>query len=118
METYNAEKRSEIQSLISDVLKEAGYVTSTACVEIAGRREFNTSDEVRALQLIALRKANESEEAYRDFCNNIVIYKDHTRTDTLTILPDGRLSEPFTEGFKSVDHYLTMQLFKEAPILD
>ena len=106
----------EMKRLVRQTLREVGHTTEKVAVEINGQLDYYT--EIRALQLIAKRKAAESEAAFKEFCNTVTVYKGrykgHKRDKSDRIMhfrKDGKFEEPFDSGFSDVNKKLVMKLF-------
>ena len=109
---------NEVRHEIINVLNETGKYTNKVAVEICGKLKYLNEAEVRALQVIAARKAIESKEEFNAFVKNITIYNGRTKTEAkrntpsvIEILEDGRLKDPFRPGFYNVDKELVLQIF-------
>ena len=107
----------EMKRLVRKTMREVGYTTSKVAVEINGKLDYYTEAEIRALQVIARRKALESDEAFKEFTDNVIVYKGrckgHLRDKSSRIMhfrKDGRFEEPFDPGFFSVCDDLAMLL--------
>lgn len=88
--------------MIDITLKEFGHKSYTTAVEIYGELYHLTEKEVRALQVIAKRKAKKSEEAFNEFCKNVIVYSSdckETALHTMHFRKDGCFSDEFEEGF-------------------
>lgn len=81
-------------------------------VEIYGKIAYLTEREVRALQVIAARKANESEEAFVEFCANVVVYSGTSKRKSYVMhwKKDGHFVESFESGFYDVCGQLCLVL--------
>lgn len=65
MENYFIEARK--------IARNYGYV-KTIAAEINGKLMYLTEGEVRALQILAKRKAEETQDAFDKFCEEVIIY--------------------------------------------
>lgn len=114
----------EMKRLVRQTLREFGHKTEKVAVEINGQLDYYTEREIRALQVIARRKAMESDEAFEEFCNTVTVYKGrckgHKKDKSDRIMhftKEGKFEEPFDPGFFSVNDDLAMKLFDLQPIL-
>lgn len=60
---------------------------------------------VRALQVIAKRKGEESDESFNEFCDNVIVYSntsDDTSDHVMHFRKDGIFVEDFEDGFYDV----------------
>jgi hypothetical protein len=110
--------RFEVRALIRQTLREHHSTTEKVAVEICGKLQYLTEREIRALQVIACRKALESEEAFDEFTSNVIVYKGrrkgHLRDKSSRIMhfqKNGKFEEPFDPGFFDVNDELAMTLF-------
>lgn len=108
----------EMKRLVRQTLREFGHTTEKVAVEVNGQLDYYTEREVRALQLIAKRKAMESDEAFQEFCNTVTVYKGrckgHKRDKSdrmVHFTKEGKLEEPFDPGFNDVNKKLVLALF-------
>lgn len=109
--------KAELKHLIRQTLKEFGYKTNKVAVEINGELDYYTELEIRALQLIAARKAKVSQEKFEEFCNSIVIYKTRhkgrkkDKSDNIMRLKfDGYFEERFPDGFYDTANRIMLKL--------
>lgn len=107
----------ELKSLVRDVLRDYGHKTEKVAVECNGKLDYYTEREIRALQLIAKWIADESEEAFEDFCKSVTIYKGRTKghkrdkSDRIVHLcKDGYLDNEFEPGFYEINTKLSREL--------
>lgn len=110
----NWPKHCEIKSQINKKLISLNY-TPTVAVDLYGHHANFTELQVRALQLIAIQKANEGEDAWQEFCANVVVYSRRWKKCAFRMhwRKDGRFVENFPEGFFDVSGRLHLQLIKE-----
>lgn len=104
MENYQIEARR--------IARKYGYCPKIAA-EINGKLLYLTEGEVRALQLIARDKANESDEAFEQFCKNVVIYSNTTKRKsgyTMIFRKDGMFKNDFECGFMTAVCLMTFDL--------
>ena len=108
----------EMKILVRQTLREFGHTTEKVAVEINGQLDYYTEREIRALQVIARRKAEESDEAFEEFCNTVTVYKGrckgHKKDKSDRIMhfrKDGKFEEPFDSGFNNVIKKLVFALF-------
>lgn len=109
----------EMKRLVRQTLREFGHTTEKVAVEINGQLDYYTEREIRALQLIARRKATESEAAFKEFCNTVTVYKGrckgHKRDKLDRIMhftKEGKFTEPFDSGFSDVNKKLVIELIR------
>ena len=107
----------EMKRLVRQTLQEFGHTTEKVAVEINGQLDYYTEREIRALQVIARKKAMESDEAFEEFCNTVTVYKGrhkgHKRDKSDRIMhfrKDGKFEEPFDSGFNNVIKKLVLAL--------
>lgn len=97
------------------ILKEVGkYKTNKVAVEINGKLMYMAEFEIRALQVLAARKAKESKEAFDEFCKSVVVYSGRYKRTSKHIMEfreNGRFSNEFEEGFFDVNTNLVFELF-------
>lgn len=115
----------EMKALVRQTLREFGHTTEKVAVEINGKLDYYTEREIRALQVIARRKAMESDEAFEEFCNTVTVYRGRCKGqprkagyDVMHFTKDGKFEEPFFPGFYDTNDNLAMWLFENAPILE
>lgn len=108
-------KFKEVSSSIKSTLKEFGYKTSSVAAVIYGVKCHLTELDVRALQIMAKRAAEQSEEAYLEFRKNIVVYSTHNISEEgcrqMFFREDGRFSNEFEPGFYDIASNLAFELF-------
>lgn len=96
------------RAIRSSILKELAaihYINKVA-VDIYGKIEYLTKDQVRALQIVATKLANNDKEAFEDFKNNVIVYsgRDITHsTHQMHWTNKGYFEEDFQKGFYSSD---------------
>lgn len=109
-----AGKARGILAETKQVLKEVGkYKTNKVAVEIKGKLVYMAEYEIRALQVLAARKAKESKEAFDEFCRDVVVYSGRykrTSDHTMTFREDGCFSNDFEEGFFDVNTNLVFEI--------
>ena len=108
----------EMKRLVRQTLREVGHTTEKVAVEVNGQLDYYTEREIRALQVIARRKAMESDEAFEEFCNTVTVYKGRCKGqprkagyDIMKFKKDGSFEEPFFPGFYDVSDNLALLLF-------
>lgn len=112
------EKYIEIKHEILRVMQEFGYKNyDKVAVEIYGKLTYLTESEIRALQIIAKRKAAESDEAYQEFCKNIIVYngphKGRKKDKSNRIMhfgKDGYFDNSFEGGFMDLCGKMSREL--------
>ena len=104
----NSTKEKAIRSAINKELADVHYINKVA-VDVYGKIEYLTKDQVRALQIVAAKLANNDKEAFEDFKNNVVVYsgRDITHsTHQMHFNNKGYFEEDFQKGFYSSDYDL------------
>lgn len=99
------------KSELMNTLREVGYKTSKVAVEVYGKLFYMTEAEVRALQVMAKRKAEQSDEAFKEFTDNIIVYSAGTKRrskHTMVFRKDGCFANDFEPGFMDVNEKLAM----------
>lgn len=108
-------KFSEVNLEIDRVLKEFNYKSPVVAAKIYGIHIKLSEIEVRALQVLAKRAANESTESFVDFCDNIIIYSHPDIHDDgchqMVFRPDGKFENEFAPGFYDVNANLAFEIF-------
>jgi hypothetical protein len=109
----------ELKGLVTKTLAELNCNLNKIAIEVNGRLDYYTEREVKALQIIAMRKYRESPQAYKEFISQITIYTGRCKGkpkkkgySTLTINPDGSLNGEFDKGFYDVNNILELELSK------
>ena len=90
-----------------------GY-SKTVAAEIRGKILYLTEGEVRALQIIAKQKAKESEKAFKEFCEEVVIYsgcKKRSSKHRMIFQKNGLFENEFEKGFFSACGNMAIELF-------
>ncbi len=101
------------KSELMNTLREAGYKTPKIAVEVYGKLFYMTETEVRALQVIAKRKADQSDEAFKEFTDNVIVYSAGTKRrskHTMVFRKDGCFDNDFEPGFMDVNENLVWLL--------
>lgn len=82
--------------------------------EIYGKQVYLKEVEVRALQVLAAKKAQESEDAWNEFCANVVVYSGRWKGRSYRMHWDknGYFVENFPEGYFDVCGRLQLTLMK------
>ena len=104
----NSTKEKAIRSAINKELAAIHYINKVA-VDVYGKIEYLTKDQVRALQIVAAKLANNDKEAFEDFKNNVIVYsgRDITHsTHQMHWTNKGYFEEDFQKGFYSSDYDL------------
>lgn len=81
--------------------------------EVYGKIVYLTEPEVRALQVLAKRKAEESDEAFKEFTDNVIIYSHcHKRRSKhkMVFRKDGKFENDFEPGFYDVNSNLAFDI--------
>lgn len=110
--------RFEMKRLVRQTMREVGFRTAKVAVEVNGKLDYYTEAEIRALQVVARRKALESDEAFKEFTDSVTVYKGrckgHLRDKSSRIMhfrKDGKFEEEFDPGFYMVTSDLSILLF-------
>lgn len=105
-----AEVRHEVRT---GILAKMRYHQKVAA-EVYGKICYLTEAEVRALQVLAKRKAEESDEAFKEFTENVIVYS-HCRKriskHKMIFRKDGKFENDFEPGFYDVNGKLAFELF-------
>lgn len=103
----------EMKRLVRHTLREFGHRTEKVAVEINGQLDYYTEREIRALQVIAARKAKESEAEFKEFCDTVTVYSGRYKRKSLHTMhfrKDGKFSDEFEDGFYDVNSNLAFEL--------
>lgn len=101
-------KGKAIRSAINKELAAIHYINKVA-VDLYGKIEYLTKDQVRALQVVAAKLANNDKEAFEDFKNNVIVYSGRDITHSNHVMHwtnKGYFEEDFQTGFYSSDYDL------------
>lgn len=104
----NIEKRNSVRKAMLKELINVNYINKVA-VDIYGSIHYLTKDQVRALQIVAAKLANNDKEAFEDFKNNVIVYsgRDITHsTHQMHWTNKDYFEEDFQKGFYSSDYDL------------
>lgn len=109
----NYDKFSEIRHEVrTGILAKMRYHSKVAA-EVYGSVCYLTEAEVRALQVLAKRKAEESDEAFKEFTENVIIYS-HCRKrrskHRMVFRRDGIFENDFEDGFFDVNAKLAFEI--------
>ena len=112
---YNMDKYKEICSQVNNVIDEFGFKTDRVAATIYGVRCRVTELEVRALQVMAKRASEKSEEDFLEFRKNVIIYSTRNTSDEgchqMLFRADGMFENEFAPGFYDVSSNLAFELF-------
>ena len=111
----NSTKGKAIRAAINKELAAVHYINKVA-VDVYGKIEYLTKDQVRALQIVAAKLANNDKEAFEDFKNNVIVYsgRDITHsTHQMHWTNRGYFKEDFQKGFYSSDYDLFSVLIEK-----
>ena len=107
------DKFSEIRHEVrTGILAKMRYHQKVAA-EVYGKIVYLTEPEVRALQVLAKRKAEKSDEAFKEFTDNVIIYSHcHKRRSKhkMVFRKDGKFDNDFEPGFFDVNSNLTFEI--------
>lgn len=113
MDKEKKEKFNEVRNEVRvDILHKLHCHTKVA-VEVYGKLVYLTEPEVRALQVLAKRKAKESAEAFLEFTSNVIVYSGASKRSSKHIMMfsvDGSFVNDFEPGFFDVNTKLEMEL--------
>lgn len=101
-------KGKDIRSSILKELAAIHYINKVA-VDIYGKIEYLTKDQVRALQIVATKLANSDAQKFEEFKANVIVYsgRDITHsTHQMHWTNKGYFEENFEKGFYSSDYDL------------
>lgn len=101
-------KGKAIRIAINKELANIHYINKVA-VDIYGKMEYLTKDEVRALQIVAAKLANFDKKAFEDFKENVIVYSGRDITHSNHIVHwtnKGRFEDDFQTGFYSSERDL------------
>lgn len=107
------DKANETVFELKSILHEFGFKTNRVAVEIYGRMYYMNEVQIRALQVLAKRKAAYSGEAFKEFVNNVIVYSSHFKeeaTHTLIFRKDGCFENDFKPGFMDVNSKLIFEI--------
>jgi len=99
-------KSKDIRRAIRKELTNIHYINKVA-VDVYGKIEYLTKDEVRALQIVAAKLANSDKQAFEEFKANVIVYSGRDITHSSHVMHwsnsghIGLLKEDFEEGFFS-----------------
>lgn len=105
-------KSKDIKIAIRKELAAVHYINKVA-VDVYGKIEYLTKDEVKALQIVAAKLANNDKEAFEDFKKNVIVYsgRDITHsTHQMHFNNRGYFEEDFEKGFYSSDYDVLVHL--------
>lgn len=117
MKRINVTKESKenftsVRNRIDIILREHKYTRKVA-VDIYGIIEYMDEAHVRALQVMAKRAAEESDEAFTEFCDNIKVYSGSSITKSHHVMhfrKDGKFVEEFDKGFFNANANLMFKI--------
>lgn len=109
------ETRKDYRAIMSQVHKVMRKFDccKTVAAEIRGKLLYLTETEVRALQIIAKQKAEESEEVFKEFCEDVVIYsgcKKRSSKHRMIFQKNGCFENEFEKGFFSACGMMAIEL--------
>ena len=106
----------KIRAEIQEILCSYEY-HPTVAVEIYGKLTYLNEASVRALQIMALRKAQESEEAFKEFTENVIIYSGRTKRKShykMAFKKNGMWAKQFEPGFYDTCGRMYMHILKQG----
>ena len=101
-------KGKAIRVAVNKELANIHYINKAA-VDVYGKIEYLTKDQVRALQIVAAKLANSDKEKFEEFKANVIVYsgRDITHsTHQMHFNNKGYFEEDFQTGFYSSDYDL------------
>ena len=101
-------KSKDIRRAIRKELTNIHYINKVA-VDIYGKIEYLTKDEVRALQIVAAKLANFDKKAFEDFKKNVIVYSGRDITHSSHVVHwtnKGCFEDDFQIGFYSSERDL------------
>ena len=108
---FDSTKEKAIRNAINKELAAVHYINKVA-VDVYGKIEYLTKDQVRALQIVAAKLANSDMQKFEEFKANVVVYSGRDITHSTHQMHWtnrghlGYLKEDFEEGFLSSDYDL------------
>lgn len=109
----NSTIEKAIRVAINKELAAVHYINKVA-VDVYGKIEYLTKDQVRALQIVAAKLANNDKEAFEDFKNNVIVYSGRDITHSKHVMhwqTNGKFIETFDKGFMTVNDELVDKLY-------
>lgn len=106
-------KRRSVKSLVGEILRSRKYHKLVAA-EIYGELTYMNEAEVRALQVIAKRTYEISDDAFKEFTDNVIVYSGRIKSDSkhqMIFRTDGKFENEFEPGFYDVCSNLAFELF-------
>lgn len=105
------EKAMYLKAEINNIVKGVHYMPVVA-VDIYGVKCYKKEVEVRALQLIAKRRAEISDEAFKEFTDNVIVYsgKSRRKCRKMHFRKDGKFVENFDKGFYTATSDLAFEI--------
>lgn len=109
------ERRKDYREVMSEahkIMRKHGY-TKTVAAEIYGKILYLTEAEARALQIVAMQKAKESDESFKEFCDNVIIYsgcKKRSSKHKMIFQKNGLFENEFEKGFFSACGNMAIEL--------
>lgn len=104
-----------VRNEMNSILREVGYKTNKVAVEIYGKLTYMNEMQIVTLQVMAKRKAEESEEAFKEFTDNVIVYSGPTKRrskHTMIFRKDGCFKNDFEKGFVDIVPALTMEVLQ------
>lgn len=101
-------KGNAIRIAVSKELAAIHYINKVA-VDIYGKIEYLTKDQVRALQIVATKLANSDAQKFEEFKANVIVYSGRNITHSTHQMHwtnKGYFEENFEKGFYSSDYDL------------
>ena len=109
---YDRQRYNEVRHDVRvGILHKMNYAYKVAA-DIYGKTVYITEAEVRALQVLAKRKAEESDEAFAEFTENVIVYAGPRKRSSRKMIfqKDGSFENDFECGFFDVNTQLAAML--------
>ena len=105
-------KEKAIRNAINKELAAVHYINKVA-VDVYGKIEYLTKDQVKALQIVAVKLANSDAQKFEEFKANVIVYSGRDITHSSHIMHwtnKGYFKEYFQTGFSSSYYDLSSAL--------
>lgn len=106
-------KSIAIRRELNATLREFGYKTNKVAVEIYGKLYYLTEVEIRGLQVMAKRAAEKSDESFKEFTENVIVYSSRYKSrakHTMVFRKDGCFANDFEPGFEDMNDKLIFEI--------
>lgn len=101
-------KGKAIRNAVNKELAAIHYINKVA-VDVYGKIEYLTKDQVKALQIVATKLTNSDAQKFEEFKANVIVYSGRDITHSSYIMHwtnKGYFEEDFEKGFYSSDYDL------------